>query len=103
MSAKHKAINPFDGLVKKKAPDIVDPSLMKVEHSTPLPSKRFVAGKYNGLFDQLKPGSCIVCERSEKESVSNALRKWLRNKGMDWKIVSSMCEDGHGRVWVVKA
>jgi uncharacterized protein YlaI len=103
MSAQVKIVSPFAVLRKNKTTDFVDPSLMKIEHSTPLPSRRFIAGKYSSLFMQLKLGSCIVCERHEKDCVSNALRKWIKNKALEWKIVSFMCDDGHARVWVVKA
>lgn len=82
----------------------VDPTMIKVEHNTPIPDDIRVVGKYDDLFSALKPGSCLACERAEVESISNALRKWMaRNKITGMKVIKhSRCDDGKARLWLVK-
>lgn len=102
MSAKQKIVTPFTGLVKKTQSQFSDPEMMKVEHGTPLPKFRMVIGKYDALFSQLKAGSCILCEKDERDRVANAMRKFIKQKDMPNKVVAMNCEDGHSRVWMVK-
>ncbi len=100
MSALRKTVSPFPGVVRNA--DGIDVSLLKVEHSTPIPARAVVKGKYDELFDKRKFGSCVVCETDEFSKVSNALRKWLQVRGRKGKIKGvSRCEDGHARVWLV--
>lgn len=88
---------------KHKPMRAVDVDLLKVEHNTPLPAGRRVYGKYDALFAQLKFGSCIACEPSEKENIANGLRKYLERNKKPGKIVSvKNCDDGKSRVWLVK-
>ena len=66
---------------------------------------RQVNGKYDHLFEQLKVGSCIVCEFQERESMRNALVKWLRRKGKAEELTAysvSKCADGKARVWLTR-
>lgn len=83
---------------------VVDTSMIKVEHNTPIPDNVRINGKYDAMFSSLKPGSCIACERTEAESICNALRKWTqRNKITGMKIIKhSRCDDGKARIWLVK-
>jgi hypothetical protein len=86
----------------------IDTDLLVVEHSTPLPRLRSSKStKYGPVFGKLKPGSCIRCEPKETSPISNVLRKAMEQgkypaiKGC--KVITRMrCDDGHGRVWVVK-
>lgn len=82
----------------------VDPTMIQVEHNTPIPDDIRVSGKYDDKFSALKPGSCLACERIEVEAIANALRKWMqRNKITGMKILKhSRCEDGKARLWLVK-
>jgi hypothetical protein len=97
--------SPFPKVAKRpRRQKIVDTSMLRVEHNTPLPENIRINGKYDALFSNMKPGSCIACERSESECVCNALRKWIqRNKITGMKIIKhSNCEDGKARIWLVK-
>ncbi len=80
----------------------VDPSMLKLEHNTPLPTARRVFGKYDEIFASMKYGSCIACEYSEFQKIANALRKYLERTKRPGKVVHvSKCEDGKARVWLV--
>lgn len=90
--------------VKKKVRkvDSIDVDLLVIEN-TPMPSQvRRSNNKYEPIFSKLKPGQCIRCEPSERNSIANALRKWVERKGLECTVRGiDRCEDGHGRVWLV--
>lgn len=55
---------------------------------------------------KLKPGSSIVCEPSEVNTLASALRKGIETKRyaalIGCKVISRRCcPDGNGRVWAM--
>ena len=104
MSALSKTVSHFPK-VRPKNTDHIDVTMLKVEHDTPLPpsARSSLPSKYGPLFDKLKPGSCIVCEFSEREHVKSALHKYIKRHELDCVAKSvGRCADGHARVWLVK-
>lgn len=98
--------SPFPQVARKKQTkaEYIDPSLLTVEHNTPMPEGRRVIGKYDAKFASLKYGSCIACEPREVNCVANALRKWLEREKAPGKVESAReMRDGKGRVWLQKA
>ena len=35
-------------------------------------------GKYDDVFDKLKPGQCVICGADEVNKISHAMRRWIR-------------------------
>lgn len=104
MQAVKKAASPFPTVVRNKVTRSVDVDMLSVEHGTPFPKTGRVYGKYDDLFAKLRIGSCVACEPSEKETVSNAMRKWLERNGKKARVVSfKRCDDGKARVWMMEA
>ena len=102
--------SPFPPAAKRKTTRAIeiDPDLLKVETDTPVPRRSPNGNKYLTVFARMKPGHCIRCEPREVGPISNVLRKAIemgRLTGLKGcKVITRMrCEDGHGRVWVVKA
>jgi hypothetical protein len=93
--------------VQKRPAIEVDPSMLAVEHGVEPPAWRSnVESKYDAVFKQLKPGSCVKCEPSEVTKIAGALRKNLTQKKfkalIGCKVMSrERCDDGHGRVWAI--
>ena len=93
--------------VTKRPAIEVDPSMLMVEHGVEPPVWRSnVESKYDAVFKQLKPGSCIKCEPSEVAKIAGALRKVITQKKFKnlsgCKVLSrERCDDGHGRVWAI--
>lgn len=101
---KPQRVSPFP-VVSKKSHAPLDAGLLTVEHGTPIPTRRYVNGKYDETFDALKHGSCLVCEPKEREAVRNALVKWLARKGRAhlFSVTSvGKCDDKRARVWLIK-
>lgn len=94
-------VSPFPVATRNKERHI-DVGMLKVEHGTPIPlsARSSKASKYASLFEQLKPGSCIVCESGETNQIAAALRKYLLRYGKKPSVRSlRRCDDGHARVW----
>lgn len=70
---------------------------------TPFPSSRIIAGKYNETFAQMRPGQCIKTEPKNVDKISASMRKWVKNRGRDDVLVSSVSkmDDGFGRVYML--
>ena len=99
-----RKVSPFPVAVRKTDAH-VDVSMLAVEHNTPVPisARSGVRSKYEELFAQLKPGSCIVCEADERGRIVAALGKHIERKGLPYCTKSlGRCTDGHARVWMVK-
>lgn len=81
----------------------IDPSLFTIEHGT-TPPEVSLAGKYDKVFDKLKPGDCVVCEPRECRATRDAMQKWARRRKKAVRIASrSACHDGKARVWMLAA
>lgn len=108
MGAAIQTARKFPFPVAKRPAVEVDPSLLSVEHNVSPPAwKSKIESKYDAIFKQLKPGSCVKCEPNEVAKISGALRKYIKTKGSKaiegCKVLSrERCEDGHGRVWAIK-
>lgn len=103
--AQTSKVSPFP-TARHRSAEHIDVSMLKVEHKTPLPSsvRSSQVSKYEPIFEQLKPGSCIVCEFDERGTIVTALVKYIKRKGLKC-ITKSLgrCEDGHARIWMLKA
>lgn len=67
---KPATVSPFPTPVRKKAvAEPIDVDMLKIERNTPLPQRIQKRRKYDDLFEQLKPGNCVVCERHEADPV----------------------------------
>jgi len=81
--------------------------MLSVEHDVEPPAWRSnIESKYDAVFRQLKPGSCVKCEPSEVAKIAGSLRKGLSQKKFKalagCKVLSrERCDDGHGRVWAI--
>ena len=53
--------------------------------------------KYRAVFERLKVGQCVECEQKDAEKVWAAMNSYFRHKAI--VKMSSVCEDGIGRVW----
>jgi len=65
-----------------------------------------MGSKWAALFDGVKAGDCFEMPSEETARADRALRQYLSKKGYtsrDYVIRRrSTCEDGLGRVWVIK-
>lgn len=100
--------SPFPTVTRKKQDvDGIDPAMLRVEHDTEPPRFRSrETYKYDPVFGKLKPGSSIVCEPSEVNTLASALRKGIETKRyaalIGCKVISlRCCPDGSGRVWAM--
>ena len=59
------------------------------------------AGKYDALFEKMKPGQCIRCPSEKAANVKTAMDKWLKFTGREGyaRARSRYPADGQGRVW----
>jgi hypothetical protein len=58
-------------------------------------------GKYDALFQKLKPGQCVVCPPERAPNVKSAMDKWLKATGREGsaRARSRYPADNMGRVW----
>lgn len=74
----------------------------------PLPKKRPVSeSPYEKLFRQLNPGQCLKVDPEYVNTVSNAMRQWIRRHDKKGLVVKSIklypgCKAKLGRVWMLK-
>lgn len=89
---------------KKKPTKRIDISLLKIGND-PFTGRRNTVGKYDELFNKMKPGQSIECEPNEVNPISHAMRKWLEQTGqLDKYIIrisSHAGRDNRGRVWLL--
>lgn len=74
-----------------------------VIEDTPYTGK-IVRGKYDSLFEKLKPGQCMRVQREDVSKITSALQQWLKKKGKTGRLRARSvenCEDGYGRVWML--
>lgn len=79
-----------------------DPSTIEI-CDDPIPGSRASCGnKYEAIFSNLKIGQALKCQPIEVNRMSNGLRKWIQDKGIQG-AVRSMKDygDGKGRVWLL--
>jgi hypothetical protein len=102
MKTKFVGAHPFGALAPKSL--TIDVARLKIESTPYQPEgRRSIASKYTRLFSKLSEGQCIVCEPKETGSVRAALQKHYKNRKAHPIIRTiSHCEDGKGRVWLVK-
>jgi hypothetical protein len=106
-----KANDPFN--TAKPRAKSVQRSTIHVEDlevaDDPPPQKRSMGpGRYDELFESMKPGQCIKCEPEHTGAISNALRNWIKRKRKKNLAVQAAshypaCKDKLGRVWLVAA
>lgn len=86
----------------------IDPEMLVVEHNvTPPKTRSVIGGKYDPVFEKLKPGSAVRCEPDECGPIVASLTKRLsqgRYPTLKGCVVRSCkrCDDGHARVFVLK-
>lgn len=107
MTAAQKRASVFDIARKPRRESMpVDIAGLRVESNVPYPAHRaHISGKYDALFERMKPGDSIPCERGIREHICNAMRKWIARKGKAdvWCPRSIKAgEDGRARVWLMK-
>lgn len=61
----------------------IDITTLKIRSDVPLPGARRILGKYAKFFDQLQPKQMIECKPDEVNPIDQALRKFLRERGLD--------------------
>lgn len=83
----------------------IDPDSLVIE-SVPPPERTrpAVCSKYESLFRRLVPGECVRCKPAEVPTLAKALGLWLKREEMDEfaTLAKRVCDDGHGRVWLVQ-
>jgi len=86
-----------------EAPDL-DPTALEICND-PMPEKRICAeSKYAAKFRAMKIGQALKVHPDHVHTVTNSLRKWLREKKVTAHVVSTKtypdCPDNLGRVWM---
>lgn len=70
----------------------------------PLPTRRINPdGKYSAVFDKMKLGQCIKCPTGNAGRRGQALRKWIEQKKLPYRVSTAERYelDGLGRVWLL--
>lgn len=98
-------INAFLQAVKPRNRTI-DADLLKITDD-PIPKKRVQSEpKYHAVFKKLKPGQRIACAPDESQPVSQALRKYLKDRDLldkfDVRSVRHYPKDNRGGVWMIE-
>jgi hypothetical protein len=99
-----KSVSPFPKAHRTRVGEShVDVDMLKIERNKPLPAAvRQSSSKYDALFQQMKPGDCVVCEFNERGKVVSALLKFIAKNGLACRTKSlGRCDDGRARVWLL--
>lgn len=105
MANASRAVSPFPQAARKTSRrSSIDPDMLRIESGKPPPADGTRPGrsKFDALFDRMKPGDCVRCEPSERETVRGAMLKWAKRRGKSIAVRSqSTCADGAARVWML--
>ena len=74
--------NPFTNIKNGE----VDPSLIVIDNTAPIPAKRRTLGKYDAIFSKLKFDENMVVPIEIAPQVSQALRSYLRKTNKKGKV-----------------
>lgn len=88
----------------KKTRGELDPSALVI-CDDPLPAGRSSPGaKYVPVFTSMKPGQAIKCKPEEVVRVGHAMRKWISQNKLPYKmqLQARYHADGLGRVWLLE-
>lgn len=70
----------------------------------PYVGRRVINYRYDFLFNKLKYGQSISCEKANVGTICNALRDYLRRHGKKGKVRSvEHFDETTGRVWLLEA
>jgi hypothetical protein len=76
----------------------------------PPPQSSKPGGKYDPVFASMKPGQAVACSEEDLDRVAEALRHWIKKKGLQDRLRSSQSrrysrpEKGSltARVWLLE-
>lgn len=79
----------------------IDPASLKIVDEAYVAERPPQGSKYDEIFSKLKQGQRLVCGAGHAGRLSQQLRVWLRQRGIDAPLVrcKERCNDGNGGVW----
>ena len=79
----------------------IDPASLKIVDEAYVAERPPQGSKYDEIFSKLKQGQRIVCGAGHAGRLSQQLRVWLCQRGIDAPLVrcKERCNDGKGGVW----
>jgi len=79
----------------------IDPASLKIVDEAYVAERPPQGSKYDDIFSRLKQGQRIVCGAGHAGRLSQQLRVWLCQRGIDAPLVrcKERCDDGKGGVW----
>ena len=79
----------------------IDPASLKIVDEAYVAERPPQGSKYDEIFSKLKQGQRLVCGAGHAGRLSQQLRVWLRQRGIDAPLVrcKERCNDGLGGVW----
>jgi len=105
---------PFPSLVKTTlakgaqvpdgyGPKPLNPDDIEITDEPVQKSRPVTGGKYQTLFQKLKPGQCLKVPPPHVGSIQNALRKYLKQNQIELPVRTvKNYGDGLGRVWLIE-
>ena len=79
----------------------IDPASLRIVDEAYVEKRAAQGSKYDEIFSMLKQGQRLVCGSGHAGRLSQQLREWLRQRGIEAPLVRSKerCDDGDGGVW----
>lgn len=79
----------------------IDPASLKIVDEAYVAERPPQGSKYDEIFSKLKQGQRLVCGAGHAGRLSQQLRVWLSQRGIDAPLVrcKEHCNDGKGGVW----
>ena len=79
----------------------IDPASLKIVDEAYVAERPPQGSKYDEIFSRLKQGQRLVCGAGHAGRLSQQLRVWLCQRGIDAPLVrcKERCNDGKGGVW----
>ncbi len=79
----------------------IDPASLRIVDEEYVGKRAAQGSKYDEIFSVLRQGQRLACGSGHAGRLSQQLREWLRQRGIENPLVRSKerCDDGDGGVW----